>query len=133
MRPDKPEHTFTRLRYAKDGGLPAFYTPDFLVHTDSAIYLVETKAQQQTVRPNVQRKLKAAMAWCERINGLSAEQRGGLPWHYVLLAEDMLLKWQCKSARLTELLDCARFGTCCIDGKINYAVPAFFVAITPAA
>lgn len=79
-----------------------------MVRTEGAIYLVETKAQQQTIHPNVQRKLKAAMAWCERINGLPTEQRGGLPWHYVLLAENVLLEWQAKGARLAELLDYAR-------------------------
>lgn len=101
-------HTFARLRYVKDDGLPAFYSPDFMVRTEGAIYLVETKAQQQTIHPNVQRKLKAATAWCERINGLPAKQRGSLPWHYVLLAEDVLLEWQAKGARLAELLDYAR-------------------------
>jgi type III restriction enzyme len=101
-------HTFARLRYVKDDGLPAFYSPDFLVRTADAVYLVETKAQQQTIHPNVQRKLKAAMAWCERINGLSAEQRGGAPWHYVLLAENVVYEWQGKGARLAELLSYAR-------------------------
>ena len=92
----------------EDDGLPAFYSPDFMVRTDSAIYLVETKAQQQTIHPNVQRKLRAAMAWCERINGLTANARAGLPWHYVLLAENVLLEWQAKGSRLAELLDYAR-------------------------
>ena len=101
-------HTFARLRYVKDDGLPAFYSPDFLVRTAGAVYLVETKAQQQTIHPNVQRKLRAALAWCERINGLSAEQRGGAPWHYVLLAENVVTEWQAKGARLAELLDYAR-------------------------
>jgi type III restriction enzyme len=101
-------HTFVRLRYVKDDGLPAFYSPDFLVRTTDAVYLVETKAQQQTIHPNVQRKLKAALAWCERINGLSIEQRGGAPWHYVLLAENVVYEWQGKGARLAELLDYAR-------------------------
>lgn len=105
-------HTFARLRYVKDDGLPAFYSPDFLVRTGQGngqtVYLVETKAQQQAIHPNVQRKLKAAVAWCERINGLPAEQRGGLPWHYVLLAENVVYEWQAKGARLAELLDYAR-------------------------
>ncbi|QDL38956.1 DEAD/DEAH box helicase family protein [Rhodoferax sediminis] len=101
-------HTFARLRYVKDDGLPAFYSPDFLVRTADAVYLVETKAQQQTIHPNVQRKLKAAVAWCERINGLSADQRSGLPWHYVLLAENVVVEWQGKGARLAGLLDYAR-------------------------
>ncbi|HRK79171.1 MAG TPA: DEAD/DEAH box helicase family protein [Thiobacillus sp.] len=101
-------HTFARLRYVKEDGLPAFYLPDFLVRTESAIYLVETKAQQQTTHPNVQRKLKSATAWCERINGLPPEQRDGLPWHYVLLGESQFRDWRSKGARLGELLDFAR-------------------------
>ncbi len=101
-------HPFARLRYVKDDGLPAFYSPDFLVRTDSAIYLVETKAQQQTIHPNVQRKLKAAMAWCERINALEPQHRQGLPWHYVLLAEDAVREWQAKGTHLAQLLDFAR-------------------------
>ena len=71
-------------------------------------YLVEIKAQAQTIHPNVQRKLKAALAWCERINGLSTEQRQSAPWHYVLLAENVVLEWQAKGARLAELLHYAR-------------------------
>ena len=101
-------HTFARLRYVKEDGLPAFYSPDFLVRTADAVYLAETKAQQQTAHPNVQRKRKAALAWCERINALTPEQRGGPPWHYVLLAENVVYEWQAKGARLAELLDYAR-------------------------
>lgn len=44
----------------KDDGLPAFYSPDFLLRTADAVYLVETKAQQQTIHPNVQRRRAAA-------------------------------------------------------------------------
>ena len=101
-------HPFARLRYVKEDGLPAFYSPDFLVRTASAIFLVETKAQQQAIHPNVQRKRKAAVAWCERINQLPPEHRQALPWHYVLLAEDVVHEWQGKGAHLAQLLDFAR-------------------------
>ncbi|OGB50461.1 MAG: restriction endonuclease subunit R [Burkholderiales bacterium RIFOXYC12_FULL_60_6] len=101
-------HTFSRLRYVKDDGLPAFYSPDFLVRTADAVYLVETKAQAQVIHPNVQRKLKAALAWCDRINGLTVVQRGSAPWHYVLLAENVVHEWQEKGAHLAELLHYAR-------------------------
>ena len=101
-------HPFGRLRYVKDDGLPAFYSPDFLVRTADAIYLVETKAQQQTMHPNVQRKLRAAVGWCDRINALAPEHRQGLPWHYVLLGEDAVQEWQAKGAHLAQLLDFAR-------------------------
>ena len=92
----------------KEDGLPAFYCPDFLVRTAAGIYLVETKEQQQTMHPKVQRKLRAAVAWCERINGLAPEHRQGLPWHYVLLGEDAVQEWQGQGAHLAELLDFAR-------------------------
>lgn len=101
-------HGFARLRYVKEDGLPAFYFPDFLVRTAHAVYLVETKAQQQTVHPNVQRKLKAAVAWCERINNLSADKREARDWHYVLLGEAVFYEWRQKGARLPALLDFAR-------------------------
>lgn len=101
-------HPFARLRYVKDDGLAAFYSPDFLVRTASAIFLVETKAQEQTMHPNVQRKRKAAVAWCERINTLAPDLRQGLPWHYVLLAENVVHEWQGKGSHLVELLEFAR-------------------------
>jgi type III restriction enzyme len=101
-------HDFVHLRYVKDNGLPAFYSPDFLVRTTDAIYLAETKAQDQTTHPNVLRKRKAASAWCERINALPPELRGGLPWHYALVGESVFHDWQRKGARLGELLRFSR-------------------------
>lgn len=115
-------HTFARLRYVKEDGLPAFYSPDFLVRTNAAIYLVETKAQQQTTHPNVQRKLKSATAWCERINNLPPEQRDGLPWHYVLLGQMLFQDWRSKNARLGELLEFARvrpLNDASLQGRLN--------------
>lgn len=97
-------HDFVHLRYVKDNGMPAFYSPDFLVRTADAVYLAETKAQDQTSHPNVLRKRKAAAAWCERINGLPPELRGGLPWHYALVGESIFHDWRQKGARLGELL-----------------------------
>jgi type III restriction enzyme len=86
----------------------ALYIPDFLVRTADAIYLVETKAQEQVSHPNVQRKLKAATTWCERINALDAELRGGRVWHYALVGESLFYDWREKGARLSELLAFSR-------------------------
>jgi len=101
-------HEFVHLRYVKDNGLPAFYSPDFLVRTADAIYLAETKAQDQTSHPNVLRKRKAASAWCERVNELPPESRGGLLWHYALVGESIFHDWHRKGARLGELLAFSR-------------------------
>ncbi|MFM8342310.1 MAG: DEAD/DEAH box helicase family protein [Methylomonas sp.] len=102
------KHDFVRLRYVKEDGLPAFYSPDFLLRTGSLVYLVETKAQGQLSSPNVQRKLKAAATWCERINALSEDERDGLTWHYALLGETVFFDWRGKSEKLTALCDFAR-------------------------
>jgi len=105
---NEQKHDFACLRYVKDDGLPAYYSPDFLVRTQSAIYLVETKAQAQMNHPNVQRKQRAAVAWCDRINELTLEQRQKCDWHYVLLGEDLFYEWRDKNARLDELLHFAK-------------------------
>ena len=97
-------HAFARLRYVREDGLPAFYFPDFIVRTADAIYLVETKAQQQTSHPNVQRKRKAAATWCTRINELPPYDRDGREWHYALVGEGLFEDWRSKNARMAELL-----------------------------
>ena len=101
-------HSFVRLRYVREDGLAAFYHPDFLVRTADAIYLVETKAQEQTLHPNVQRKRKAALAWCDRINTLEPQARDGRLWYYVLLGEDIVTEWQERHEQLERLLHFAR-------------------------
>ena len=101
-------HDFARLRYVKDDGLPAFYFPDFMVRTGDAVYLVETKSQQQTTHPNVQRKLKAAATWCKRINELPPYDRSGREWHYALIGEGLFDDWRDKGARMADLLSFCR-------------------------
>lgn len=101
---NEQKHTFARLRYIKEDGLPAFYSPDFLVRAGESIYLVETKAQGQLSSPNVRRKRRAAVAWCDRINCLAANQRSEADWHYVLLGEETFYNWRDKGGSLAELL-----------------------------
>jgi type III restriction enzyme len=102
------KHDFVRLRYVKEDGLPAFYSPDFLVRTDTNVFLVETKAQGQVSHPNVKRKRTAAVAWCDRINSLSEEQRSHRQWQYVLLGEDVFYQWRDRGALMKALLEYAR-------------------------
>ncbi|MGW5261783.1 DEAD/DEAH box helicase family protein [Microbispora sp. NPDC004025] len=101
-------HDFMRRPYLKADGMPAQYSPDFLVRTDSDVYVVETKAQSALSDENVQRKQRAALTWVDQINDLSESQRFDLTWHYVLLGETALRAWHKNNARLTELLDFAR-------------------------
>ena len=101
-------HDFLRRPYLKADGMPAQYSPDFLVRTDDAIYVVETKSQQGLTDENVQRKRRAALTWCERINGLTPAQRDDRDWYYVLLGEQSVRDWVAKNQRAWELLDYAR-------------------------
>jgi type III restriction enzyme len=105
---NEQKHLYTRLRYIKEDGLPAFYHPDFLVKCGDNIYLVETKAQGQVNTPNVKRKKRAAVAWCDKINTLAPEQRGNAEWHYVLLGEDVFYEWRDKGASVRDMLDYAK-------------------------
>lgn len=105
---NETKHGFCRLRYLKDDGLPAMYSPDFLVKTETDIFLVETKAQKDVRSANVQHKLKSAAAWCERINTLTGKDRMEREWHYVLLGEAQFYEWRDKVAGMVELLKFAR-------------------------
>jgi type III restriction enzyme len=101
-------HDFLRRPYLKADGMPAQYSPDFLVRTDTDHYVVETKAQSALSDENVRRKQRAALAWCEQINQLQPEQRADVAWHYVLLGESVVRDWHAKNARASDLLDYAR-------------------------
>ncbi|HSH77334.1 MAG TPA: hypothetical protein VLA19_02240 [Herpetosiphonaceae bacterium] len=102
------KHGFLQQRYLKADGMPAMYSPDFLLRTAENIYVVETKAEKDLTNENVQRKRRAARAWCDRINTLSPELRENRTWSYVLLGEEAVKQWRARSARITELLDYAR-------------------------
>lgn len=102
------KHDWLRLPYLKADGMPALYSPDFLVRTAERIYVVETKAQSSLSDLNVHRKQRAALSWCERVNALPTEHREGRSWHYVLLGERNVAEWHGKHASASELLAYAR-------------------------
>lgn len=101
-------HEFLRRPYLKADGMPAQYSPDFLVRTATGVYVVETKAQSALSDENVRRKQKAALAWCDQINQLPPEDRGGLEWAYVLIGETIFDEWRTKNATLVDLLEYAK-------------------------
>jgi type III restriction enzyme len=110
-------HSFTRLRYVKEDGLPAFYHPDFLVRCGGSIYLVETKAQGQVTTSNVKRTKRAAVAWCDRIDTLTPEQRSNAEWHYVLLGEQVFYDWRGKGASIRDMLEYAKLRS--VDERVQ--------------
>jgi len=119
---NEQKHDFSRLRYIKEDGLPAFYSPDFVVRTETTVFLVETKAQEQLVHPNVKRKRRAALSWCIRVNELEPEQRMNCEWKYVLLGEALFYEWRDKGASMPEMLDFAtlRGVDYLVQGKLEF-------------
>lgn len=105
---DEYGHLFLRRPYLKSDGMPAQYSPDFLVWTDNSIYVVETKAQSSISDENVRRKQRAALAWVDQINELQPELRSERMWFYVLLGEETVRSWRDKGASASELLAHAR-------------------------
>lgn len=101
-------HDFLHRPYLKADGMPASYSPDFLVRTSDAIYVVETKAQSALSDENVQRKQRAALAWVDELNKLEPSDRSEREWHYALLGERTVKEWKEKNARPKELLEFAR-------------------------
>lgn len=101
-------HEFLRRPYLKADGMPALYSPDFLIRTSETIYVVETKAQSALSDENVRRKQKAALAWVEQINELGEQDRDGRQWAYVLLGESTANEWQKKNATVTDVLEFAK-------------------------
>ncbi len=101
-------HDFLRRPYLKADGMPAQYSPDFLIRTGEMVYVVETKAQSALSDENVRRKQKAAVAWCDQINELPEEDRDGRQWAYVLLGESAVTEWQQKNATVSDLLEYAK-------------------------
>ena len=87
-----------RLRYVKENGLSGYYYPDFLVRTKEAIFLAETKAQTMLPLPDIKRKRKAAIAWCDKINELTEDQRSGKVWGYALIGESLFYEFRRKGA-----------------------------------
>ena len=63
------------------------YEPDFIVETDDAIFMVETKAANELSNEEVQMKKQAAEEYCRNASEFTAEN-GGKPWKYVLLSHD---------------------------------------------
>ena len=61
------------------------YEPDFIVETAEGIYMVETKASNETGSSVVKEKAAAAEEFCRAVTEWNS-QNGGKPWKYVLLA-----------------------------------------------
>jgi type III restriction enzyme len=63
------------------------YEPDFIVETDDAIYMCETKKASDVSSVEVQAKAEAARQYCRVVSEYNAKN-GGKPWRYVIVPHD---------------------------------------------
>ncbi len=118
---DEYKHTFLRRPYLKADGMPAQYSPDFLVRTEFDVYVVETKAQSSLGDANVRRKEDSARGWCAQVNSLPAEKRNDREWHYVLLGEKIVREWKSKGMAASQLLEYAKLRP--VTAVVHTALP----------
>jgi type III restriction enzyme len=85
--------------YYKLGTEQPEYVPDFVAETDSAIYMVETKARTDVNTQEVQAKADSAARWCKHASDHAVEV-GTKPWKYLLLPHDEITE----SKRLSDYL-----------------------------
>lgn len=100
------KHTFLRFRYIRTDGIPAYYSPDFVVKTAEKIFLVETKSDSAASwDENVQRKKKSALNYLNRVNELEPENRDNRQREYVLLNEWSFYTFKNNNWNILEMLN----------------------------
>jgi type III restriction enzyme len=85
--------------YYKLGAEQPEYIPDFVAETDTAIFMVETKARTDINTQEVKAKAAAAARWCAQASAYAAEV-GSKPWRYLLVPHDEIRE----SLRLSDFL-----------------------------
>lgn len=63
------------------------YNPDFVVETNDAIYMIETKMQKDIDSAEVKEKAKGAIHYCINVSKFTLEN-GKKPWTYVLIPHE---------------------------------------------
>lgn len=85
--------------YYKLGSEQPEYVPDFLIETDAAIIMAETKKRDDLQAVDVTSKADAAVRWCKHASDYTASV-GGKPWKYLLIPHDEVVE----SKRLADFL-----------------------------
>lgn len=77
----RPAHNQFRIYWAHNSKQ---YQPDFVVESNDAIYIIETKKQDAMSDDEVKDKARAALEYCKYASEYTAENEGK-PWKYVLI------------------------------------------------
>lgn len=66
------------------------YHPDYVVETESVIYLIETKKEGDIETSDVMEKSKAALIYCRQATDFTSMNKGK-PWKYVLIPHNAVM------------------------------------------
>ena len=105
---DENRHSFAKIGYIRSDGILSNYHPDFIVCTKKYVYIVETKGNDKVDDPNVQRKQRATVEWCEKINELPADKRMKREWVYVLLSEGVFYSYSGRGTNIDDICSIAK-------------------------
>lgn len=112
------QHRFASIYYIRQDGLLASYHPDFTVSTDSHIYIIETKGQEQIHNKNVRQKQLATIEWCKKINSLKPYYRMNRIWEYILLGENDFYGLKQNGANITEICELHKISERAVKGSL---------------
>lgn len=112
------KHGFATLPYIRTDGLMAHYSPDFLVKTDEAIYVVETKADKDVTDANVRQKQKATLSFLHQINSVSSDERDGKVWKYLLLSDAKFYMLEKNGASFSQIASLCALHKANIEGNL---------------
>jgi type III restriction enzyme len=99
------KHTFATIQYINDKNMMQNYYPDFVVETKDNVYIVETKASKDLNNYNVKAKAKATNKYVEKINKLSAKDRGDKLWQYLIISDNKRKEIEDKSVSFMQLVN----------------------------
>ena len=115
---NESQHSFASIYYIRQDGLLATYHPDFMVRTDTHIYIIETKAQDQIHNKNVRQKQLATVEWCKKINQLPSAYRMDREWEYVLLGETNFDSLRRNGATIAEICEIHKVSESAVKGEL---------------
>ena len=80
-----------KIPYRDEYGILREYEVDFIVKTEDAIYIVETKADRDLDKDTVAIKAKAAQSWCESASMADPPRDLNQPkkWEYLIISESL--------------------------------------------
>jgi len=81
----KPARGQFQIYYHKDQA----YEPDFVVESETGLFLCEPKRADQMENPEVLAKKTATLEWCKHATE-HAKEHGGKTWRYLLIPHDAI-------------------------------------------